>query len=459
MTRYGINPSYCNTYSRLPLFADPLRRGKAFEVFQESGTPTGEPSPLGPDGWPVEDGRWHGVRVYGDGDGFLPKLLTRDARVTVRQRDGFMSVAFWKDKPRGLDSMYAESEQIIGEWNADSLEAIAYFKPKILRTLDWGWQARKEKRPDWTKPRVKPSDPLQGEEMALELQIDAANKLGCHLWWNAPPRFELSVPEYEKRLEEMLEIIRDQTVKPPILEYGNELWNEGFPVHSWLRSMSMAAAHPDTRTTWHAWAAYEIHTLFDVAQRVFGEGDILGQRPYWLFVGGHIAVHDTLDRILEALSFTPDIAGPALYVTPFRGVGRDDAKAWSASAYVPTQDELMDSMFGMFPALRLKLDAHRNILKAHGVPFFGVYEAGQSLISQGRPWKKTACEVQRSERMGTLYQMIRQTLSDAKVDVACWYSACTDQDPKDARVDVFGLLEATLDKAEPLPKARAARGE
>lgn len=444
-TRWGINPSFANWTSRLPLFADPIRRGRMFEVFQENGTPTGEPSPLGPDGWPVEDGRWHGVRVYGDGDGFLPKLLPATDKTIVRQREGHMAVVFWKQSPSPLGAAWIKGDPI-GHWHLPSLEALAYFKPKILRTLDWGWQAKKEKRPDWTKPRVKPSDPLQGEEMALELQIDAANKLDCHLWWNAPPRFELSVAEYEERLTEMLEIIRDLAEKPPILEYGNELWNAGFPVHDWLRSVA---------SDWKDTAAEEIDRLSLIADRVFGEGGILGQKQYWLFVGGHIAVPETLDRILDGMTTTPDVAGPALYVTPLKA----DKDRWNQTGEIPTQDQLMDSMFAQMPALRLKLDAHRNILKAHNVPFFGVYEAGQSLISQGRPWKKTACEVQRSERMGTLYKMIRQTLIDAKVDVANWYSACTDQDPKDARVDPFGLIEATLDKAELLPKARAARGE
>ena len=449
MTRFGINPSFANWTSRLPLFSDPLRRGRTFEVFKEDGTPTGDPSPLGPDGWPVEDGRWHGVRVYGDGDGFLPKLLTSDARVTIRQREGHSAVAFWKEKPRGLDAVWIK-EKCIGGWHLPSLEALAYFKPKILRTLDWGWQARKEKRPDWTKPRVKRSDPIQGEEMALELQIDAANRLDCHLWWNAPPRFELSMAEYANRLGEMLLIIQEQAEKPPILEYGNELWNEGFPAHAWLGSVR--APHG---TSWYVSAAAEIMTFRAIAGQVFGEGGILGQRPYWLFVGGHIAVPDTLDRILQALDFIPDLAGPAFYVPPMK----TDKERWEKEGIIPSEQSLMDSLFSNLPALRLKLDAHRNILKAHGVPYFGVYECGQSLISQGRPWKKTACEVQRSDAMGDLYRAIRVHLKDAQVDVCNWYSAATDQDPKDARVDPFGLLEATLDKAQPMPKAKAARGE
>ena len=39
MTLYGLNPSFCTWTSRLPLFADAIRRGRAFELFDPSGLP------------------------------------------------------------------------------------------------------------------------------------------------------------------------------------------------------------------------------------------------------------------------------------------------------------------------------------------------------------------------------------------------------------------------------------
>ena len=43
------------------------------------------------------------------------------------------------------------------------------------------------------------------------------------------------------------------------------------------------------------------------------------------------------------------------------------------------------------------------------------------------------------------------------VSLLCWYSAATDQEPTDPRVDVWGLLEGL--GRDPLPKAIAARGD
>ena len=452
MTAFGINTSFANWNSRLPLFADPLRRGKIFEVFKEDGTPTGEPSPLGADGWPVMDGRWHGVRLFGDQDGFMPDLSgsiyqaqLNGGHTKFRINPGKSAFVYWKEGRPRLEKLKPH----ISGFHTPSLEALNYFNPTVLRTLDWGYQARKEKRPDWSKPRVLPTDPLQGEEMAVELHCEAANLLKCHLWWNAPPRFELSVAEYEERLEAYLRTIAILTTKPHVLEYGNELWNSAFPVHGWL------ARHPGAH--WTEEAADEIATMKRVADRVFGHPGILGQKPYFLFVGGHIAVPDTFDKILSALAalgVTPDLAGPALYATPLK-VDRD---RWQQTGEVPTQDQLKESMLANLPALATKLLGHKLACKSHGVPYLGVYEAGQSMIANGRPWKAAAIEAQRSEWLGGIYRELRKMCEDEKVTVANWYAAASDQNPADARVDCFGLLEATLDKAEPLPKAKTARG-
>lgn len=442
-THFGINPSFANWTSRLPLFSDPIRRGKSFEVFGPDGTPTGEQSPVGSDGWPIEDGRWHGVRLFGDMDGTMPAIAApTGSNIRLRVNSGMSAFACWKG---GAPDPMSKLKPSLGGWHEPSLEALAYFKPKVLRTLDYSYQARKSRRPDWSKP-VLPGDPLQGEEMAIELQCCLANVLSCALWWNAPPRFELSVPAYEAELEEMLIVIRDNADKPPILEYGNELWNDGFPVKNWLDQLDA-----ESEASWHVFAAKEIAILKRVADRVFGEPGPLGAKPYYLFVGGHIGNPDTLERILSVLSFAPDIAGPAVYARP-----RDaDEDRWARSTIAPTQDELRISVMSRLPEFRTKLDAHRNILKAHNVPYFACYEVGQDMHARGPAFKQAALQAQREPWMGDLYRELRKLLDGAGVDLACWYSAASAQTPDRA----FGLLEGTLDKKTPLPKAMAARGD
>ena len=457
MTHYGLNPSFVYS-SPLALFSNLLRRGRRFEVFTPAGVPTGEASPVGEDGLPREDGRLHGVKVWPGGVGPCP-LEVPTGRPIEYLSGAVACVAHgWVGAPDQVKP------------HAPSVDALASLRPQVLRTLDW---QRTNVRPDWTKPRVLPTDLLQGTDrgMAVELQAEAANLLGCHLWWCAPPRFELSVADYEVRMEEYLRAIKDTAQKPPILEYGNELWNAAFPVHGWLRGDWISA--PLATTTRQENAAHEIAILKRVADRVFGPPGPLGAKPYYLFVGGQLTVPSHLDRILSALAqlgVTPDLAGPALYVTPMKA----QREEWEATGAVPSQDELRASCFARLEEIAAPgrindagnfvglgpLSEHYRVCIHHGVPYFACYEAGQSLIAGSHPWRRAALEAQRTEWMGELYREIRRVAESAGVDLLCWYSAATQQDPKDPRVAVFGLLESDeADVSKWLPKARAARGE
>jgi hypothetical protein len=262
----------------------------------------------------------------------------------------------------------------------------------------------------------------------------------------------------------MLKAIRTRAKKPPILEYGNELWNAGFPVHGWLKQAAkfMTIGPP---VSWQFVAAEEIATLKRVADQVFGSGGALGTRPCFLFVGGQLTVPSHLDKILSALAdlgVTPDLAGPALYVTPLKA----HKEEWEATGAVPTQEELRASCFARLEQLAPRLSQehstpagvlsqHDMIRRDHGVPYFACYEAGQSLIAGSHPWRAAAIAAQRTEWMGDLYRGIRRVAESAGVDLLCWYSAATSQEPP-VGTDVFGLLEG-LGLPE-LPKAIAARG-
>ncbi len=450
MTYYGINPSFAN--GRLPLFGNPIRRCREFQVFSDSGAPTPERSPLDERGLPVADGRSHGLRVFESMGGTMPALdlVALKARypwLNARAVPG-EALFLWSSSWQPVEIRLPDSQ---GRWHVPSLGAIAYTRPKFLRTLDW---QRTNERPDWSRPRTAANAPLQGDMMAADIQREAALLLKCHLWFCAPPRFELSVPEYEARLEELLRAIHDPGAKrPPVIEYGNELWNAAFPVHRWLAADS----------SWHDIAAHEIEILKRVADRVFGPPEALGLKPYYLFVGGQLTVPSHLDRILaalHALGITPDMAGPALYVTPLKA----DVQEWESAGAVPSQDELRSSCLarleeiekGTPTLLALALQVQR--VTDQDVPYFACYEAGQSLLAGRAPWRRAAIEAQGSEWMGELYRGIRRVAEDAGVDVLNWYSAATDQEPGDPRVDVFGLLDSS-DLSKAPPKARAAIGE
>ena len=419
MTHYGLNPSFVYN-SPLPLFANLLRRAKREEA---------------------------------DGTVKLMENVTPEFAASVKPAAGITR------RPSGLLTAAGQQDAWTGPffWHGPSAIALQSLRPTVLRTLDWQMT---NKRPDWALPRVLPTDTFQGTDrgMAVELQAAAADRVSCTLWWCAPPRFERPVDDYEHRIEEMLRAIQIRSTRPPILEYGNELWNDGFPVHGWLNDLRANPA-----SSWHGNAAVEIATLKRVADRVFGAHGPLGQRSYYLFVGGQLTVPSHLDRILAALAalgITPDLAGPALYVTPLKA-HKDE---WEATGAVLTQEELRSSCFSRLREIehgtssQMSLMAQAQRVKASGVPFFACYEAGQSLIAGAHPWRKAAIEAQRTAWMGDLYRGIRRVAEAAGVDLLNWYSAATDQSPSDPRVDVFGLLEG--DSSVPLlPKALAARGD
>jgi hypothetical protein len=431
MTHYGLNPSFVYS-SPLPLFSDLVRRARRLdgsEIRLMEGATSPDPATLRVAGCTVDRGPGG-------------QLVARDVS--------------------DLASAHARTGP--GTWDPASLIALANLRPAVLRTLDW---QRTNARPDWSRPRVRPEDALQGTDrgMAVELQAEVANLLKCHLWWPAPPRFELPVAEYERRLEEMLVAIRNVATRPPIVEMGNELWNAGFPAHGWLQTEKNTGDHWDNKepASWHVVAAKEIAVLKRVADRVFGAPGPLGARPYYLFVGGQLTVPSHLDRILSALAdlgVTPDLAGPALYVTPLKA----HREEWEATGAVPTQDELRASCMTRLGEIDPRngavgpLELHNRSRQQHNVPYLACYEAGQSLIAGAHPWRKAAIEAQPTEWMGELYRGIRRVAEAAGVDLLNWYSVATDQTPSDARVDVFGLLEST-DLTKMLPKAKAARGD
>lgn len=460
---HGMNPSFFNWTGRLPLRANLVERGRMFEVFNPDGTPTGQASPLRPDGWPdLSDRRWHGLRIFGDMGGTMPEVRVtdplspdgtfrssttgghEDARVVQRGRDGLYLM--WKDverRPRAFDT----SDTSVSGFHGPSIAHLRDWRPAAIRTLDLQLT---NKIMDWSRGRVTKAEPLQATDrgMAIEHQVKLANLCGSILWWPAPARYSLTVPEYEDRLAEYLRVIRSLSEREPIVQLGNELWNDRLGPGAWLRGRATREGRRASDL-----AAEEIATLRRVGDRVFGPSGALGRRSWYLFVDGQLGDPSWMSRVLTALPpGTADMAGPAFYVGPLRA----DELAWERAGSVPTQAELRDSCFRRLVEAEEALRRHVGICEDHGVPYPAVYEAGQSLNAGFAAWRPAAIEAQASAWMGDLYRSIRVALDGARVSMSCWYSLMTRQDPTDARVDVFGLSGGLGE--QDLPKTAAARG-
>jgi hypothetical protein len=333
-----------------------------------------------------------------------------------------------------------------GGFHGPSLAYLRGWAPACLRTLDLQLT---NKITDWGRGRVRKNEPLQATDrgMAIELQVKLANLVGCPLWWPAPARYSLTVEEYESVLAEYLEIIRDNCDHPPMIQVGNELWNDKLGPGAWLRNLAAAQGRRVSSV-----AADEVATLRRVGDRVFGPAGPLGQRRWYLFVDGCLADPSYLDRVLGSLPpGTADAAGPAFYVGP----SRDDVVGWERTDYVPDQLELAASCNRRLVDAAELLRRNVAIARTHGVEYPAVYEAGQAMLVGDEPWRAAALQAQGEEWMGDLYRGMRAALEANGVAMSCWYSLMSNQRPADLRT-LFGL-SAGLGTSE-LPKEKGARG-
>jgi len=449
---YGINPDFHTWTGRHIVFSDAIKRGRKFEIFNESGMPTGGVAPLGPDGWPIGED-WHGVRIFGGMKGTVPTKLHTDSLVEIKGRgvtkvgaglfevdpaenDNGTIVAMWRGELK--PSVRIDGEQTLPFYR-DGIQVIRDFRPVALRTLNWT-QANQIHRGD----RVRLEDPLWGslKGMPIEAQVMIANLCYASLFFNVPARLDRPVEEYRDYVRSILEVMAIHCKYPPVLEYSNETWNADFPVHVFARQDQTPERH------WTKVIADEIKLLWEVADEVFGPQTMF-RKPYFKFVGGFIQDPSILDKIIRELPEPPDFAGPACYIGP----DRESVNTWNDQDYEPTQEEIEAACQTRLVQAAEKLYVTKRILTQLGVKHMVCYEAGQSMIAGFREKLRRAYQQsQREEWMGDLYRQMKGTMAANGVSAAMWFSLMGDQTPP-APVDPFGLLEGH--ELPLLPKAQA----
>lgn len=442
-TLWGINPSRPDWTSPDPVWSNLLRRGVRFERTTEDGVPTGQPVSLDALGYPLTDGQTYGVRIAARGTDLRignMVAISHGNRMTLRQSGGGLIVAYGKDviwEYADLRRRHADDDVDVVEGGFDrwSLERMQKLGPAVVRTLDW---ERTNERRDLALPRTSGDYLLQGsaEGVALEHQVRLANLLGAHLWWCAPPRYGLSAADWRRAVVERLGMLT-RLHRAPIIEYGNELWNAGFPVHQWLTD--------EGGGDWVPAACAEIRELWSACDDVFGEG---GLAPSYLrFVGGHVARPEILAALLRGVGERADLAGPACYA----GGRKSDRDVWGADVDDAT---ILASCSARLAELEGLLDDHRAVIRSAGVRFgMALYEVGIDLHADHRPWRPAALRFNRSQSAGALIDQVRRMIQRRGARLACWYSSCTDQDPA-GPLAPFGFWGHQRDGV--LPKCRAA---
>ncbi len=326
--------------------------------------------------------------------------------------------------------------------------------PSVWRAMDWN-RVNDYGRRDGEAPfvfdlagRIRPGSPSQGTRrgVCVEYQVALCNAVGSGLHLNVPHNADnLPEQDYEDFLRDLFTRIRDGSpavagihggrpfapLAPHLqltLEFSNELWNPGFPVHDWLRRRALRANRRLPQE-----AALEIRRVFALADEVFAGPHAPRLRH---FVGGWFDQPNFLEDVLDALG--PDVRvdalGPACYFAP-RGA---DVRAWQQGRVgptcpnCPTAEEVVESARKDIAELGGKLLRHSLLARTRVNPDgscarLELYEGGASFESGSQPWGLAAMQAQRLPQMYEAYVLdLVPTLIANGVDTMNWYSFITE---------------------------------
>ncbi len=326
--------------------------------------------------------------------------------------------------------------------------------PSAWRAMDWN-RVNDYGRRDGEAPfvfdlavRIRPGSPSQGTRrgVCVEYQVALCNAVGSGLHLNVPHKADnLPDQDYEEFLRDLFTRVRDGSPAVPginggrpfaalaphlelTVEFSNEIWNPGFPVHNWLRRRAQLADRKLPEE-----AALEMRRVFAVAEEVFAGAHARRLRR---FVGGWFDQPRFLEDVLDALG--PDVQvdalGPACYFAP-----RDaDVRAWLqgwdglSCPNCPTAEEVVESARRDIAELDGKLRAHALLARTRVNPDgsrarLELYEGGASFESGFQPWGLAAMEAQRLPSMYDAYVLdLIPTLIANGVDTIHWYSFITE---------------------------------
>ena len=182
-----------------------------------------------------------------------------------------------------------------------------------------------------------------------------------------------------------------------------------------------------------------------------------------LYVGGHIINPDYLEGVLDALPAGTQVdgIGPAFYFSE----QNSDISGWLNGANsgtgdcpnCPTAVEIIDAARASIPLLATFVREHRkladNYINPDGSsPILMLYEGGQHFVAGNFPWFEEVNAAQLLPEMYSAYvDDLIPTLVQEGVDVMCWFSFMSDQDPAPVGgLGPFGIWN-TMDQQITMP--------
>lgn len=224
----------------------------------------------------------------------------------------FVGANFWNIDWEGQDDFFQSGVDFATTQNPWRPEFLADLAPyHVLRFMDWNLtNDTNNPQADWNT-RKKKTQP-QNEPVAFEWQIDLVNRTKKDYWVNVPHE---SSPDYWTKLAGL---IRDQ-LDPSLrvyVEWSNEVWNGGFPVHAWAADQATNLGLPgsDKAAAYYVYASVRVYEAFE---GVFGKGSprlvkVLAGQAAWT---GPCDAHMTAlgDSTINPNGTKPDVYAIAPY--------------------------------------------------------------------------------------------------------------------------------------------------
>ncbi len=332
----------------------------------------------------------------------------------------------------------------------------------------------------WSE-RPKPTDALQGTEkgVALEYLVELANQADVDPWFCIPPRVDDDyIHHFAQTVWTQLEPERKVYV-----EYGNEIWNDGYPYSvdgDWMASQALLEMPPlyeddgvtpatvmTRKLRYQVWRSRQIFEIFQQEAAALGVDArrlvrvLASQSAYiaritytldWQFPDGSFAYQHA-----DALAVAPYFAGP----------GSDEQSNWLYAANV---DGILDfaecaiddsspppSGCGMpHESVLSWVQGDKAVADARGLRLLG-YEGGQHLVAYGTlgedaDFVARLADANRHPRMRTLYEKYLTMWKNEGGELLCLYHFAGGW----GRWGYWGLMEHQGDPLAVAPKYEGA---
>jgi hypothetical protein len=333
----------------------------------------------------------------------------------------FLGANFWNISWEGKGNYFTSGANFASTqspWKPEFLSDLAAYK--VLRFMDWNLTNDSDNaQADWNTRLKKTAD--QGENVAIEWQIDLCNRTKTDYWVTVPHEAK---PEYWQKLAQLIHDTLDPSLRVYV-EWSNEVWNGQFPQRSYAQQQgnTLKLEGSDKAAAYYVYAAVR---MFEAFEAVFGKGSprlvkvLAGQAAYEGPCQAHV-------KALANATINPQgTKADAYAIAPyFKGASVAELKA-------------------AIPEQKTWVESNKACATSAGLPLIA-YEGGSD--SFGNDNGMACRSLQRDAGMQEVYTMFLDTMNSAKLlgpFVHYTHSG-----------DCWGLKQRTSDTLANAPKYKA----